>query len=118
MKKSLHMIGVACLLIGPQAALASCPEGSAGLPNSMWSWVAGPSSTDTTFGGIAFAGNSGNGFADVTVTTTTVCYAVNPGGQTVDSKSTTVVSSVTTEDVKVCEQSPHATDLAGDLCTK
>lgn len=116
MKKLIGAIGGACLLIGAQTAVASCPSGSDGLPNDMWYWVVGDTLTQTSFGDISYAGSSGNGWADVTVTTITQCIAMNPGDQPVGAHSTTYQTSVTTEGVKVCENSPNADDLAGELC--
>lgn len=116
------LLAAAAMIMVSGTAMAECPSGSEGLPNSKWSWADGGSSTSssTSFGDISYAGKSGNGWADVTTTTitTTICLAINPGGNVVDDKSTSVITTTTSveEGVKVCENSPNGTDLAGDLC--
>jgi hypothetical protein len=109
-------------------AMAQVAADCGPLPNAKWSWVItyGEPTTDTstTFGDISYAGGSGNGFADVTTTTTTItpvnCTALNPAGvPNADKSTTTTITSTessTVEKVKVCAQT--GADLAGSLCTQ
>lgn len=112
MKNLITPIALAAFLASGAAAFASCPTGSEGLPNSKWSWQVGESTTSTTIGDIDYAGKSGNGFADVTMTTTTVCLAINPAGNVNEDKSTTFELVSDPVNTQVCFNGPHTTDLA------
>lgn len=117
--KKAGLAVAAFMVVGVSSAWADCPSGSEGLPNAKWSWTAGPSTTsDPVWGDISYSGNSGNGTADLTVTVTTVCYAVNPAGNVVEDKSTSTTATVTLEDQVACVNSKHQEDPAGDLCTQ
>jgi hypothetical protein len=128
-KYLLGAAAAAFMMAGASSAMAN--EACGPLPNDKWSWTTvhqsgGDPTTELSFGDINYQGGSGNGFADVTTTTTTpggtlTCIALNPAGKEVPGQSTTVelppvVTTSEPVNMQVCVQSPNGVDLAGDLC--
>jgi hypothetical protein len=123
--KYLAVAVAAALSMSAHAAVATTHEVCGALPNSNWWWnvteSGGGSSSATTYGDVSYSGNSGNGTAQATITTTTtapttICTAMNPGGNAVADKSTTIpgATTITIADggtVQVCFNSPNADDL-------
>lgn len=117
---------LAALIVGAHTATAST-EICGSLPNSKWSWEVSVSpetrsDPEVTYGDVSYSGNSGNGTATQTTTVIvtpgqTVCTALNPSGNVVADKSTTIgggdpyTEETAIDGVQVCFNSPNAQDL-------
>ncbi|MDP2358892.1 MAG: hypothetical protein Q8M31_22935 [Beijerinckiaceae bacterium] len=105
-----YVLGAAAAVMMSTSAMAAVDCGP--LPNPKWSWSIGATTTSTQteiIGDIEYnrQGNVGKADVEITVTTTTVCTALNPQGKVNLDHSTTISTSTTTmaEDVVVCNPS-------------